>query len=264
MLKDALNFFVYIAEKIKSEDWNIEDVKQELLEILFPTVCGMCGKLEKNWICERCYRNLSRFKVSQNLKNINLYNSDTENKAGNKEEKYIDKLNLKNESYYGELLYIFPYKSIVRNLILQYKFNNKAYISNLFATIILKDEICYQKINSYDIIIPVPMFEKKKKQRGYNQTELIAEKVVKKLDIKLEINNLIKIKNTKVQSTLTADERKENIKNAFFVNNKDKIKNKRVIIFDDIFTTGETVNEISRILKDAGAKEILILVLAKD
>lgn len=260
MLKYALNFFLHIEEKIKNKEWNIKIVKQEILNMLFPAVCGICGKIDENWICEKCYRRLNKFKVVKSINNIEIANIQK-----NKELiECIEDLSFKNENYYDELLYIFKYKSIVRDLILQYKFNNKAYISNLFSTIILKDKFCCEKIRFYDIMIPVPMFEKKKKQRGYNQTELIAEKICKELNIALEKNNLIKIRNTKVQSTLAGSERKENIKNAFYVNNKEKLRDKRIIVFDDIFTTGETVKEISRVLRESGAKEILILVLAKD
>ena len=232
MLKNALNFFINYIEKLKKENFNLTQVKEEILDLLFPPVCAICGKMHKEWICEKCYRYLCKFKIN------NLYEDN--------------------------VWYIFEYKKLVRKLILQYKFNQKAYIHRLFVTIILKDKICCRKIKDYDIIIPVPMFEKKKKQRGYNQTELIAEKICTELGITYEKKCVIKIKNTKVQSTLSAIERKENIKNAFLVNNKNKIENKKVIIFDDIYTTGETVKEISRILKQAGAKEIFILVLAKD
>ena len=225
MLKDVLNFF---------------------MEILFPPVCGKCGKIDKNWICEKCYRVLNKLKIVQN--DINLFDF-------NNKEKIMT---------YDKFLYIFKYEGILRKLIIDYKFNGKAYISTLFATIILKDEKYCRQIKTYDMMIPVPMFEKKKKQRGYNQTELIAEKICENLNIELGLNYLMKTKNTKMQSTLSANDRKENIKNAFWVNNKDKIKEKKIIVFDDIFTTGETASEISRVLKMAGAKEILVFVLAKD
>ena len=164
----------------------------------------------------------------------------------------------------GSVTYMFDYKGIIRQLILKYKFRQKAYLFNLFSRIILIDKTCLDKISLYDTIIPIPMFEKKKKQRGYNQTELIVRDISKNLNIDLQENNLIKIKNTKTQSTLSQKERKENIKGVFLINNIEEVKDKKVIIFDDIFTTGETVNEASKILKQAGVKEILVFVIAKD
>ena len=222
-----------------------------VLNFLFPPVCGVCGKINKNWLCENCEKSLNRIKKSNIIKI-------------NEENKYYKKYKEKNKIFYDELLYLYSYKGIIRKLILKYKFRQETYLYNMFSKIILKDKSSLNKINEYDIIIPMPMYKEKKKERGYNQTELIVKCISKELNIQLQDNNLVKIKNTKTQSTLSKEERKENIKNAFEINNIEEVKNKKIIIFDDIFTTGETVNEASRILKEAGTKEILVLVLAKD
>lgn len=236
MLKFVLNFFIEITIKIIDE---IKKLELEILDFLFPPVCGVCGKLEKNWICEVCKKRLikhERFKV--------CYKKE-------------------DDIYFDKLLFCYTYKGIIRKILLEYKFSNKAYLSNFFANLILNKKID-EILKIYDIMIPVPMDKIKKKKRGYNQTQLISKILCQKLSLFEDEKSLIKIKKTKTQSTLNKDERKNNIKNAFFVNNKENISNKKVILFDDIYTTGATVNEISKILKEAGAKEILVLVIAKD
>ena len=131
-----------------------------------------------------------------------------------------------------------------------------------------------KKINeifeNYDIIIPVPMDKNKKAIRGYNQTEWITNIIYKNVNFninskdKIKVKNcLLKVKQNKTQSTLNSKERLQNVKNVFKIKNID-LKNKNIIIFDDICTTGATVNEISRILKLAGVNKILVLVIAKD
>lgn len=80
----------------------------------------------------------------------------------------------------------------------------------------------------------------------------------------MENCDLRKIKNNKTQSKLNQNERKENVKNVFEIENIKFIRNKNIIILDDIYTTGATVNEISKVLKNAGAKDILVLIIAKD
>ena len=139
------------------------------------------------------------------------------------------------------------------------------YISNFFTHILLNNEKVNKIIKNYDIIIPVPMEKMKKIKRGYNQTELITN-LLKKYwkDIEINENLLMKNKDTQTQSTLRLKERHENVKNAFEIGNKNKLKNKNVILFDDIYTTGATANEISRILKNIGVNKILVFVLAKD
>lgn len=123
MLLDALNFFV---------------------RILFPACCGICGKLNKNWICENCYNSLERLKIKECKK-------ENQNHNLNKDKKSKENLS-----------YIFGYKGIIRNLIIKYKFNNNAYLSNLFAEVILKDDYYLKVFNNYDYIIPVPCIKKRR------------------------------------------------------------------------------------------------------
>ena len=130
--------------------------------------------------------------------------------------------------------------------------------------IILKNEKICGLLKKYDIIIPVPIHKKRKAQRGYNQTQLIASKISKYLKIKLCDDVLIKSKNTIAQSKLNKNKRKQNIKGAFKILNSEKIQGKNILLFDDIYTTGSTVNECSKILTRAGAKRIGVLTIAKD
>ena len=109
------------------------------------------------------------------------------------------------------------------------------------------------------------MHKKKKNQRGYNQSELIAKETAKKVE-NIEYRNdiLIKIRNTAKQSSLNKEQRKENLKNAYVVNNNEYILNKNILIFDDIYTTGSTANECAKTLIEAGAKDVGILTIARD
>lgn len=211
-----------------------------VLSFLFPQVCVICGKLDKDWTCEKCRKRIEKLEKTRIIKYSNRYKN------------------------FNKLLYLFEYDKIIRKLILQYKFFDKAYLSKFFSKIILKNKKVCGILYFYDIIIPVPMSTKKKQKRGYNQTELIARNIAKDLNLSLSLNNLQKIKDTKTQSKLNEEERQNNIKNVFIANNKLELKNKRIVLFDDIYTTGATVNECSRVLIEAGAKEILVLVLAKD
>lgn len=206
-----------------------------LLNFLFPSVCGICGKVGKEWICEKCLEKLK----------INIIYRKVYNK------------------YYDEMIYLFSYKD-VRKLILKYKFNNQAFLSNMFSQIILKNKKLCRNLKFYDIIIPVPMYKIKKQKRGYNQTELITKKIAKNLELQEDSKVLLKIKNTKTQSKLNEKQRYENIKNVFYINNNEKIQNKKVILFDDIITTGATINECAKILKQNGAKKVTVLAIAKD
>src|SRR5699024_2654283 len=102
------------------------------------------------------------------------------------------------------------------------------------------------------------------KERGYNQSFLIAKALGNKLNIHIETNCLIKTKNVIEQSKLNREERKQNIQNVYELKNKQILNNRKILLIDDIYTTGNTINECSKILKQANPKRIDVLVLAKD
>ena len=160
-------------------------------------------------------------------------------------------------------MYLARYQGNFRKEILEYKFFDKPYMYKTFAEIILNNEKIYQILKSYDIIISVPIHKKRKNSRGYNQSELIAKELAKNVK-GLEYKRVLKkTKNNTEQSSLNKKERINNVKNVYEIQNQGIILNKKVILFDDIYTTGNTTNECSRILKLNGAKEILVFSLAR-
>lgn len=210
----------------------------KILEIIFPNVCGMCGRINKNNLCPQC-------KIK--LKEITKAN--------------IIKVKNKNFTY---LAYLFKYDGIIREKILKYKFKDSAYLYKTFSEIIIKNKKMCGFIKKYDIIIPVPIHKKRYKERGYNQSELLAKEIAKILEIPMEKHVLIKELNNTPQSKLSKQERKNNAIGVYKTINNQKIINKKVILIDDIYTTGSTANECSKMLKQAGASEIAVLTIAKD
>ena len=132
-----------------------------------------------------------------------------------------------------------------------------------FAKLILKNEKICRIIKSYDIIIPVPIHKKRKHERGDNQSELIAKEIAKNVKEINYQNPLKKTKNNERQSELKKDERKQNVKNVYEIQKAQIIQDNRIILFDDIYTTGSTADECAKILKENNARDILVLTLAK-
>lgn len=208
---------------------------KEVLSFIFPPVCGMCGKQAKSYLCEECIKKLEK-----------------ENKLLNRIESYENNSN----SYFAEHCYLFAYEGIMREKILQYKFKNKAYLANMFFEFFVKNEKVCGFLKKYDIMVAVPMSHKKISQRGYNQSELIARKISNYLNIPFQKSILIKAKENETQSTLNRKQRWENVKNVYKVQNEQKIKEKNILIFDDIFTTGATRYRVCQSLKRGRSKEI--------
>lgn len=146
------------------------------------------------------------------------------------------------------------YGGLAKTLIKKLKFGNKRYIAEELAKM-MADTYITENFEA-DCISFVPMTQKDEKRRGYNQAELLAKDVGKRLNIEV-LPVLHKISSTATQKKLTAKERRENLKGAFAASDCDSFKGKTVLVVDDVFTTGATMGECARVLKKSGAKKVL-------
>ncbi len=167
---------------------------------------------------------------------------------------------------------LFQYKNkISRKAIWAIKYNKNQIILNKFSNLLyefilenITDEVTFSNFNN-PLLIPIPMHKNNLRERGYNQSELIAKEVYKidegkNFDIELEA--LAKTKETPHQSTLkNKNERLKNLKGCFSANS-DLVKNRNIILIDDVITTGTTMSEASKTLREAGAKKIVGFSLA--
>lgn len=234
-----------------------------ILDLVYPPVCGICGKFNQDFLCKKCQKMLeaeAKFEIDQ-----------------------VD-----NQEYFFENhLYIFKYEGIIRKLILNYKFNEKSFLYKTFVNFLLNNEKFFKILKSYDTIIPVPVSSKRMNERGYNQSELLANDIVKQI-IEISSNHmlngilitqkdniqklkcecvtdcLIKNKNIIEQSKLNKEQRQKNIQGVYILKNKEKLINKKILLIDDIYTTGSTANECCKILQEAKPKKIDVFTVAKD
>jgi len=148
-------------------------------------------------------------------------------------------------------------------MIYQFKYNQKTYLCKPFARLITNFiQIYHLDITQFDIIIPIPLFSSRLRERGYNQSQLLAEQIAGKFRIDLSLKNLVRTRNTEHQTFLTEKERWTNIGGAFKIVNSAKFSGKNILIIDDLLTTGATVSEAAATLKDSGAKTVGVLTLA--
>lgn len=212
-----------------------------ILSLFFPPVCGFCNEINSQYLCDNCRRKFDAIKTSQ----IENYEKDP--------------------VYFDEHFYMFKYEKDIREYILKYKFNEKSYMYKSFAKLMCEDKVFMQELSSkIDVIVSVPVHKKRFKVRGYNQSSLIAKEIAKLLKIDYHENVLIKDKNIVAQSSLEKLDRVRNIKDAFALGkNADLIKEKNVLLIDDVFTTGATVNECCRLLKKQGASYVIVATIAK-
>jgi len=171
-------------------------------------------------------------------------------------------------TYLKKIIIALDYKKhLVQKTIKTFKYppyieSLKTTLGSALMTAIQKfpNDISYLRENNF-VLIPIPLSVLKLAQRGFNQSELIAIELSQKLSLKYQSQILKKIKNTKSQTNLNAEQRKINIYGVFGIKKNNCPPN--IILVDDIYTTGATLRESAKILHQAGAKEIWAFILAK-
>ncbi len=230
--------------------------KSFLLDLLFPKYCLSCGS-EGNYLCEDC---LSTIDILEYQFCPGCQKRLVDGKICPTCKKFI-KIN--------GLYFAAPYQNkLVKKMITQFKYEPfvKELKESLSYLIITHLQLCGKKDSDFSefILIPVPLEEKRLKWRGFNQSEEIGKELVKFLKIPLISNLLYKTKQTLPQMELTAEKRKENMKGAFSLKNKEKISGRKILLVDDVYTTGSTMQECAKVLKEAGAKEVWGVVVARE
>lgn len=222
--------------------------------LLFPNgyKCLVCGKEIKpsNFdFCDSCFLKLKKITGKVCLKCGEQLCSDAT---------YC--LRCKNEQpNFTKAFAPFEFDGEIKNLIYNLKYNKQTYVAKTLSNLILKYFL--ESGLKVDVVIPVPLYLSREFKRGFNQSELLIQSFS---DNGFIINNscLVRVKETSTQTALTKAERKLNVENAFRVVNQSVVKNKNVLVVDDVYTTGATFSEVAKVLFSAGAKNVYCLSVA--
>lgn len=152
----------------------------------------------------------------------------------------------------------FSYSKAMKRSMYGFKYNNRREYGKYYADVIW--EKYGNTIMSWnaDALIPVPLHKARFRKRGYNQAQVLAKELGKLSGIKLDDEMLVRVKNTKPQKELTDKERNNNIESAFQIRIND-LKYSKVILVDDIYTTGATINECAKVLLDGGVGKVYFI-----
>ena len=156
---------------------------------------------------------------------------------------------------------VFVYEGGIRNSMYRFKYGNKREYAEFYADAAIEKYGTWLKRTEAEVLIPVPMFPRKKRLRGYNQAEVFAQALGRKTGIPVERHLIKRVRNTTPQKELNDLQRRSNLKNAFQLTS-DIVKYKKVVLVDDIYTTGSTMDEISKTLKESGVKKIYYICIS--
>ena len=249
-------------------------VLEAAAELLYPPRCPLCDELlpvskistwsvsskalmqdklpaSKNRICTLCERKIVRI-AEPVCKKCGKPLSD-------ERKEYCGDCTGKKHSYrQGKALFL--YKGEMHQSMYRFKYSNCRDYALFYAeeaATRYADWICYRKIEA---IVPIPMYPAKKRRRGYNQAEVFAGALGRKLQIPVEMGLVKRTRDTTPQKELSESRRKKNLKNAFCVT-RERVAYRQILLVDDIYTTGSTMDAVTEILLAAGAQNIYYICI---
>lgn len=155
------------------------------------------------------------------------------------------------------------YEGASRDLIHAFKYRNKTHLRRPLALLAIEVLSGFVRAREPDLIMPVPLHRKRLRGRGFNQAVLLGEIFSSHWKVPLDRHNLRRVRWTEPQVNLPAGDRRTNVKGAFSIQNSDRIDGRRILLVDDVLTTGSTVDECSLVLKDAGAVDVSVITVAR-
>lgn len=221
---------------------NIKNLLSFTINLIFPHTCMVCGSFTNykyyTGICLNCYKQIKTFNIKQHSSLATLI-----------KESSIDNFNA-----------VFLYDDLIAKAILDFKFNDKPQHSKALANLMANK---LKELNPKEgaLIIPVPVHTKRLLTRKYNQASLLSKYISNKSGLKYSNRALKRIKHTPHQTGQSAKLRKKQLTDAFFANTN-LVKNREIILVDDVFTTGSTVNLCAKELKEKGATSVKVLTIA--
>jgi len=199
-----------------------------LLDLIFPPRCEVCKKLGTVTLCPSCFGQIKFMKPHMGIYSASIY------------------------------------EGVLRTAIHRFKFDRRKGLASPLGVMLVQylSQVEGMDFKALDVIIPVPLHHLRLRQRGFNQSEVLARSFGKYYETPV-VGALERVRDTKAQFDLPREERFHNIAGAFKVADSKAVYNKRIMLFDDIYTTGATIAECSKVLKNAGAKKVEVLTLSR-
>ena len=222
--------------------------------LLWPEVCPFCQKVCRTGICASCRRMIEKLRVREPRC------MQCGKPLRHMEQEYCHDC-MHTHHYYEKGISLWIHRPPVNTSIYQFKYHNQRRYGIRYAEEIVK--IHGKTILSWDpdLLIPSPLHPKRKRKRGFNQAEILARELGKRLSLNVDSISLIRKLNTDPQKKLGHAERKNNLKKAFFLQ-KELSGVKNVVLVDDIYTTGNTIDAAAKVLKEGGVEKVYFLTIS--
>lgn len=230
-----------------------QDFKRKIKEFLFPVkhTCNVCGReIFGGYFCEDCETALPKIKEARCAH------------CGRKTAYFTERCDSCSgrETYFEKARSVYEYDGSVKKLITDLKYEGKKYIAEIFGTVL--SDLYFESGFDCDFCVFVPMSDERATSRGYNHALLIAKEFSRLSGVPLRRDVIVKSRETVQQMRLSREERQENLKGSFAIKNRKEIIGKRVLLIDDVMTTGATAESVCGLLIKNGASSVFVLTAA--
>lgn len=240
------------------------NILSKLVEIIYPPRCHACnGFLNKDhsegesaFFCRACAADFNW--IASPLCPIcsTPFISDTQ-------EDHLCEDCLRLRPFYDAVYACYLYSGAIMKAIHQFKYGSKTFFAESLGPLLAQAAESWAVKSDNLLTVPVPLHPKRLRERGFNQSLLLARHVAGQLDTELDFLSLRRLKYTLPQTGLGKEERQKNVRGAFHVENPDAVKGKTILLVDDVATTGNTLNECARVLRKCGCESVYCAVLAR-
>jgi len=234
-------------------------LQNALMDLLFPRTCTGCGKPAHKAARYFCWDCLSRLNVIQ-PPFCRLCGDPVDGAA---EGDFICAACLAQAPAFNQARSAARYRGVLQTALQDFKYHGATWLSHDFSMLLLACFQTHYATQTIDAIMYVPLFPTKERDRTYNQADLLAHELSLQLGGLPVKRHLVKRQPTQTQTHLTAAKRRANVQGTFSITDKSAIADQRLLLIDDVMTTGATVNECARMLKQAGAEAVFVLTVAR-
>lgn len=240
----------------------LRDLSSSLFDLIYPPVCAACGKeisVQRSPLCPDCLHSMQKLEPPFcNRCGAPIHGSI----------KFIDtnKCNAcpTEPVHFDTARSVYSYNDPrVKNTIVSLKYRYQTNLSSILSQLLLQGFYAFFQGQSFDGIIPVPLHKNRLRDREFNQAELIAAGISKTYNMEIVNDAVIRKKQTAPQVALSIKQRRTNLIGAFENAWPEKTRGKRILVIDDVFTTGTTTNEVCSEIRRGGASYIAVLTLAR-
>ncbi|MFH1007231.1 MAG: ComF family protein [Candidatus Latescibacterota bacterium] len=232
----------------------LRELGAALLDFIYPAHCSLCQaplSAEERVVCEGCWRKIEVV-TGPHCAACGSPSEDSVRTCGHCE---------KRPQRYDRARILSPFDETLQGLIHQLKYRGKRSVGHRLGTMLGQLMAADGGEGGWELLVPVPLHKSRKKERGYNQSAILAHAMAEQMGIEVRTDLLVRKRRTATQTKLSAQERARNVAGAFGVPHPEWVRGRTILLVDDVWTTGATVNACTEVLLNAGARRVSLAAL---